>query len=366
MRPWLKPALRRIWRDRETVQFGLGPAHAALVRTAGPAETAVLDLLDGTREFLALAAEAAALGVPEERVRALLDDLERAHALDDATAQRALGDLPPPERRRLSPDLAALSLVHPAPGAAPAVLAARRRAWVRVEGAGRIGAALAAQLAAAGVGRVDVRDAGRVAAEDASPGGLRPEDAGRLRETAAREAVRRATGAPPRSSPPPAGAVPSLVVVAPRRTAAAWAPDPELSRALVQSGTPHLYTGVLETVGSVGPFVLPGESPCGRCLSLHRADRDPTWPRVWAQLCSGRPGPPPACDGALAAATAALAALHALLLLDGGSPPSVGAVLEVSAADGAVRRRPVAAHPDCGCHWAPEESGLPAWAGERV
>jgi bacteriocin biosynthesis cyclodehydratase domain-containing protein len=231
---------------------------------------------------------------------------------------------------------------------------------VRVHGAGRVGAALAAQLAAAGVGRVEVVDGGRAGAEDAAPGGLLPEDAGLPREQAARQALRRA--APWRAAAPPVGPLPDLVVLAPRDRTAGFAPDPELSRGLVRSGRPHLYAGVLETTGVVGPFVLPGETPCGRCVSMRRAERDPAWPRLLAQLCSGssggsdRPGPPPACDGVLAAAVAALAALHALIHLDGGSPPSLGAVLEVSMTDGEVRRRPLTAHPECGCHWESAEA----------
>src|SRR4051794_34707314 len=47
--PAMKPALRRGWRDLNTVQFGMAPAHAL---TLGPMDTATgsfLDLLNGTR-----------------------------------------------------------------------------------------------------------------------------------------------------------------------------------------------------------------------------------------------------------------------------------------------------------------------------
>jgi hypothetical protein len=58
MRPCLKPALRRAWRDRTTLQFGVGPAHRAVLESATPADAAFLDLLDGTRELPALTAAA--------------------------------------------------------------------------------------------------------------------------------------------------------------------------------------------------------------------------------------------------------------------------------------------------------------------
>ncbi|WP_232248628.1 ThiF family adenylyltransferase [Streptacidiphilus rugosus] len=346
MRPCLKPALRRAWRDRETLQFGVGPGHGGLL-TAAPAEAEFLDLLDGSRELAELPAEAARLGLRPDRVQELLQGLQACDALDDSNAHRPLLALPAAERARLAPDLAALSLARPGPGAAPAALLARRGARVEVRGAGRVGAAVAALLASAGVGRVRVRDAGRVQPEDASPAGVRPDDAGRLRTDAARAAVRRAAPGLPDDT---AGAqrAPDLVVVAPRGL-----PDPELGLALQQAALPHLYAGVVETTGSVGPLVLPGSSPCGRCLSCHRADADPRWPLLLAQHCSGRPAPG-ACDSTLAATVAATAALHALIFLDGGAPPSLGGWVDISMVDGSMRRRRLDPHPDCGCCWQAE------------
>ncbi|MFC1412047.1 ThiF family adenylyltransferase [Streptacidiphilus sp. N1-12] len=362
MRPCLKPAMRRAWRDRHTLQFGVGRAHAAVVESAGPADDAFLDLLDGTRERGSLAAAAAGLGIPGERVEALLGELERVGALDDATARRPLLELPPAELARLGPDLAALSLARPEPGSAPALLLARRRARVQVRGAGRVGAAVAAVLAASGVGRVEVLDSGTVLEQDTSPCGLLVADTGRPRAAAARAAVRRA--APGRPDDRAAGQhAPDLVVIAPRGDSAGLLADPGLSRELLHAGIPHLYAGVLETLGTVGPFVLPGRSACGGCLSRHRADEDPAWPRLLAQHCSGRSGRPgggagsAACDSALATTVAGLAALHSLMFLDGGSPPSLGGWAEVSMLDGSMRRRPLEAHPDCGCCWSPAPGG---------
>jgi bacteriocin biosynthesis cyclodehydratase domain-containing protein len=291
----------------------------------------------------------------------LLASLERAGLLDDAEAQGALDWLPPEQRARLGPDLASLSLVHPAPGAAPALMTGRRQIVVEVRGAGRVGAAVAALLAAAGVGRVDVVDQGRVTVDDCSPAGLPPTDVGRLRTTAAREAAQRASGTPTvsgsgssaRSGPAGSGGPPHLVVLAPRDGVAVLAADPEPGLRLARSGIPHLYAGVVEHLGVVGPLVLPGASACSGCAALHRADRDPGWPRLVAQLCSGSRARArtPACDIALSAAVAGMAALHALLLLDGGRPPSVDGVMELSAADGMARRLRTPLHPDCGCGW---------------
>ncbi|WP_042405318.1 ThiF family adenylyltransferase [Streptacidiphilus carbonis] len=369
MRPCLKPALRRAWRDRSTLQFGVGRAHTALLTAAEPGEAEFLELLDGTRELPALADEAAGLGIPQERVDSLLSELAASSVLDDTAAQRDLLQLPPPELARLQPDLAALSLAHPAPGSAPALLLARRRARVQVRGAGRVGAAIAAVLAAAGIGQVEVVDGGRVREQDTSPCGLLVGDTGRYRAAAARAAVRRAAPGRPqdRCDSGSAERAPDLVVVAPRGDSAGLLADPEVGRELLTSGIPHLYAGVLETLGTVGPFVLPGTTGCGRCLSLHRADEDPAWPKLLAQHCSGRgsglgsggSGGSAPCDTALATTVAGLAALHCLMFLDGGSPPSLGGWAEVSMVDGSMRRRPLDPHPDCGCRWGGQGSEEP-------
>ncbi|MCA1223247.1 ThiF family adenylyltransferase, partial [Streptomyces sp. 8L] len=69
MRPMVKPALRRAWRGRRTVQFGVTPANAVRM---GPVDTVAggfLELLDGTRSMEVLRAAARAMGLPEERAQ---------------------------------------------------------------------------------------------------------------------------------------------------------------------------------------------------------------------------------------------------------------------------------------------------------
>ncbi|MDT3400658.1 ThiF family adenylyltransferase, partial [Streptomyces sp. B1866] len=199
MHPMLKPALRRGWRDRDTVQFGIAPAHAVVV---GPVDTATgsfLELLDGTRGLPLLRQEARALGLPEGRADALVERLAAAGLLDDPTGggpaaaavRERAGALD-----RLRPDLASLSVLHPEPGAGLRVLGARRAMRVQVRGAGRVGAAVAALLSASGVGRVDVLDGGCVEPWDVTPGGLSAEQIGQRREAAARRLVRQAAPGP--------------------------------------------------------------------------------------------------------------------------------------------------------------------------
>jgi bacteriocin biosynthesis cyclodehydratase domain-containing protein len=243
------------------------------------------------------------------------------------------------------------------------LLAARRSLRVQVRGAGRVGAVLAALLSGAGVGEVDVRDGGRVEPGDVAPGGLPAASVGDRRDGAARRAVSAAApGRPPRHGPrASAGADEpgfSLVVLAPRDDVDVHAPAPATGEPFVRSGTPHLYAGVVEATGVVGPLVLPGETGCAGCLHETRTDSDPAWPRLVAQWRSGsRRQSVRSCDLALATTVAGLAASHALAFLDGRVPSSAGARWEVALPGLTWHARPVRPHPACLCGAAEKGKG---------
>ncbi|MFE6459257.1 TOMM precursor leader peptide-binding protein [Streptomyces cinereoruber] len=401
MHPMVKPALRRAWRSLRCVQFGVTPAHAVVLDPVGPETEAVLGLLDGTRGVELLRTEARALGLPDGRLDALLGRLESAGLLTDAAAGRPgrSGPAAGAADAALDPlraDLASLSVVHPEPERAAGVLAARRALRVQVRGAGRVGATVAALLAAAGVGRVEVVDSGRVEPWETAPGGLPAEAVGERRATAARRlAGRWSRGAPRgggRGGPGEGGTGPgsqgrgdgndrwgggngarsnrsggdglSLVVVTPRDGLGAYVPDPLPAQRWVSAGVPHLYAGVVEATGTVGPLVLPGGTACARCLQEERTDREPVRPRLLAQWRSGAPHPLPACDLALATAVAGLAAAHALAFLDGDLPASTGTRWEASLPFLEWRAERLRPHPACPCGAARGREGERASAAE--
>ncbi|MFB6844554.1 ThiF family adenylyltransferase [Streptomyces sp. NPDC056373] len=366
MHPMVKPALRRGWRDLNTVQFGMTPAHAM---TLGPMDLATgsfLDLLNGTRGLELLRDEGRRMDLPDGHVDKLVRGLARAGLLDDARGGGPAADALRKKKEvldRLRPDLASLSLTTSSPGDAIGRLAARRSQRVQVRGAGRVGAVLASLLAGAGVGGVDVIDGGCVEPWDVAPGGLPPDAVGDRRDESARRAVRRAAPDPPprraagQASPEDGDPGFSLVILAPRDDVAVHAPDPVSAEPWMTSGTPHLYAGVVEGTGLVGPLVLPGETGCAGCLHEDRVDRDPAWPRLVAQWRSGKQRQVPPCDLTLATAVAGLAAAHALAFLDGRAPSSAGARWECSAPDLQWRARPVRAHPACPCAAAERGKG---------
>ncbi|MEW2611415.1 ThiF family adenylyltransferase [Streptomyces sp. NPDC047880] len=358
MHPMVKPALRRGWRDLKTVQFGMTPAHAM---TLGPMDLATgsfLDLLNGTRGLELLRDEGRRMDLPDGHVDRLVQGLARAGLLDDARGGGPAADALRKKQGvldRLRPDLASLSLTASAPGDAIGRLAARRSQRVQIRGAGRVGAALASLLAAAGVGGVDVMDGGCVEPWDVAPGGHPADAVGERRDESARRAVRRAApDRPPRRTAAEVSSEEgdpgfSLVVLAPRDDVAVYAPDPAVAEPLMAAGTPHLYAGVVEGTGLVGPLVLPGETGCAGCLQESRTDLDAAWPRLVAQWRSGRQRQVRPCDVTLATAVAGLAAAHALAFLDGRAPSSAGARWECSVPGLQWRARPVRAHQECPC-----------------
>ncbi|MFH8841422.1 TOMM precursor leader peptide-binding protein [Streptomyces sp. NPDC017868] len=353
MHPMVKPALRRAWRSLRSVQFGVSPAHAVVLGPVDQATGAVLGLLDGTRGTALLRAEARALGLPDGRLDALLGRLESAGLLTDAGSGRP-GKAGPSAGAvdvaldPLRADLASLSVVHPEPERAARALTARRALRVQVRGAGRVGATVAALLAAAGVGSVEVLDSGRVDPWETAPGGLPAEAVGERRATAARRLVGRWTRERGSGEAPREPGL-SLVVVTPRDGLGAYVPDPVPAEPWITTGTPHLYAGVLEATGTVGPLVLPGGTACARCLQEERTDRDPLTPRLLAQWRSGAPHPLPACDLGLATAVAGLAAAHALAFLDGDLPASTGTRWETSLPLLEWRAERLRPHPACPC-----------------
>ncbi|WP_198540042.1 TOMM precursor leader peptide-binding protein [Streptomyces sp. CT34] len=354
----LKPALRRGWRDRETVRFGVAPAHAVVVGPVDIATGSFIELIDGTRTMRQLVEEGASLDVTPERARGVVDRLGAAGLLEAPTAGGPAADAvraDGPAFARLRPDLASLSVRHREAGGPLGRMGARRTVRVKVKGAGRVGAQIAALLAASGIGRVDVVDGGTVEPWDVVPGGPSAGQVGERRDAAARRLVRESS--PWSRRPRPAGPVTesgepgiSLVVIAPRDGLGAYAPDPVRAEPLLTAGIPHLYVGVVEGTGVVGPLVVPGVSACAGCDELRRTDAEPAWPRLLAQWRSGRGSPAmPACDAALATAVAGLASVQATTFLDGEPPPCTGARMELPLPCASVRTVRIAPHPDCGC-----------------
>ncbi|SDC37605.1 Molybdopterin or thiamine biosynthesis adenylyltransferase [Sanguibacter gelidistatuariae] len=333
----LRPGLRVLDRDPGTLQIGvdqrwatvlsgLTPAEATLLRTlAGPAPATGEDLLR----------RCAGRGVASARMAELLAGLDR----DGLLIEGPSGALP--VGSGAGDDARAAACTAP-DGDGAQVVAARRRATVAVVGLGRLGMVLADTLASAGVGGFLFDDARRVRACDVGVGGLRERHVGLLRSQAAAQvlggtypALRLGAGA---------HEVPDVVVVVFDEVA-----DSLRTVRLMVEGVAHLVVTVREGDVVVGPFVLPGRTPCLNCLDAGRTDLDPAWPRVRDQLKEAAALVPPAQESSTAAVAGALGAAQVLAQLDGRLPATAGACIEVSAPDAVPRLREWPMHPECGC-----------------
>jgi bacteriocin biosynthesis cyclodehydratase domain-containing protein len=351
VRPALRAGLLPLWRDRDTLQFGVDPRRAVALGGLGPA-AAVISLLDGSRDRDSLIATAQAYGVPADAVSRVLVLLADAGVLDDFPLGLN-GWLP--SRARLAPELATAALAYADGDGGARVLARRRAAFLRIHGVGRAGACLASFLAASGVGHVVCVDPSPTEHADLAPAGLVEADLGSPREEGAARAVGRAA---PWCLASDDGTVPDLVVLTRRAL-------PDLADGLVRDRVPHLAVSAGEAIGVIGPLVRPGRSACLRCVDLRKADADPAWPKIVAQATFARVRPQ-ACDTVLAAMAAALACAQALAFIDRPSaalgssgPATVNGTLEVVLPDWQWRRRTWPPHPACPCGAAYRDGPAP-------
>lgn len=320
----LKERLPVLWQAPTEVRIGTDPRWSVILADLSPSAVRALTALPSgaTEQRIRRALEAE--GAAPAEVADIVGHLRAAHLM-------ARGPL------LNQPDAATLALVE-ADGAVEDLAGRRAAALVAVHGLGRLGAALAQTLAAAGVGRLRLDDVTPVGRYEAGWAGLRAEDMGRSRATAVAQALRAASGV---AVDPPGDDAPDLAVLVEHGVA-----DPAGHRMLVTDGTPHLSVVVREASVLVGPLVQPGRTPCLRCLDLHRTEADPDWPAIAAQLAVRHPEPE---ETALAAVGAALAAAHALAFLDGRPSALQGAALEVRLPDVVPRLLRWDPHPDCGC-----------------
>jgi hypothetical protein len=351
MRPALKPGLLPVWRNRDTIQIGIDPRRA-IALTGMRKAAGLLRLLDGSRDRAQVLGAARELGMNPEMADRVLGLLAAEGALDDIPAS-TYDTLSAALRARLAPELATASLAHGDADGGARTLARRQAACVRVHGASRAGLWMAALLTSAGVGLVISAGPAR-----AQPG----------------QTNRQVPPGPPPASEPPAGlptgaanpsppAKPSAGRSArstdgsrarPRRPTLVILADShgrDLPAALARDQVPHLAASASEAIGVVGPLVLPGRSACLRCLDLTRAERDPAWPLILAQLAGHAATDPAACDAVLAAMVSAQATAQALAFIDRG-PAAVAVIsgtLELVLPDWQWRRRTWQLHHRCGC-----------------
>jgi len=291
-RPLLRPGVRVCRRSDGDLQIGLDARLALVV----PDTTEVRSLLDGLREGTAPPHPDL---LPGRVARLCADLLDRGLVVDGDDLLAALGAAPD---RRARESVAAL--FADAGMAAGALLTARGRVpdTVSHDRAPRSARRCRELLGAAGVGQ---------------EGGQGADGAGPVLHLARTEV------------------------------------DRDVTDAWMRSDRPHLLVALADGIVRVGPFVVPGQTACLRCIDAHHGERDPRRALVLHQYAesraphSGVPDPVPhdLLDLALVWAVRDLVAW-----IDGRRPRSWSATVQVDPAlELAVTPWP--AHPGCGCAW---------------
>jgi bacteriocin biosynthesis cyclodehydratase domain-containing protein len=291
----------------------------------------VIALLDGSRNREQVIAVATSRGVAQDVAERILVLLAAAGVLVDFPAT-ALRSLPDELRRQMIPELASASLCRQDGDGGAQVLARRAGTTVQVCGAARIATTITDLLTSSGI-------AARCGPAEllVPPADGQPMSA---RQNAARRNTARSKSAHPKAA---RRQPPDLAVLVGRQR-------PEITAALQRARLPHLAVSASEAIGVVGPLVRPGVTACMRCLDLTRAERDPAWPLLLAQL-AGRDGDLVACGAALATAVAAQAAGQVLAVADRTPQAGVtaGGTLELVLPGWQWRRRTWLPHPACTC-----------------
>lgn len=267
----------------------------------------------------------------------LAEELHRAGFLTRPIARRMPPAQPP---AYLNADLDALLGRYG--DDAPAVMARRRRSAIAVHGTSRITSTIAATLAGAGIGQVQLVDGGDVAAADSCPGGLSYADEGSRFRISGVAAIRRSSPDVV-TAPIDAGRFADLVILTDPAPV-----EPAIRDSLHLDGLAHLSAAVHGSRAVIGPLVIPGRSSCLRCADLHRSERDPCWPALAVQLAA-RARHRAISEVALCVATAGVAAGQALSFIDGQRPETIGGTVEWQLPEWRLRRRSWPPHHECDC-----------------
>ncbi|MFZ2227468.1 MAG: hypothetical protein WA090_07280 [Candidatus Nanopelagicaceae bacterium] len=118
----------------------------------------------------------------------------------------------------------------------------------------------------------------------------------------------------------------------------------------MSEGIAHVLVGDPDGASiTIGPLVLPGKTPCTRCVTITNEDLNELWRDIaWKKQVS------PASEVPVAVAhhIAGFLALELLAYLDEGRSKLIGVSARIDFhAPGAIQERLFARHPACGCTW---------------
>lgn len=133
-------------------------------------------------------------------------------------------------------------------------------------------------------------------------------------------------------------------------------PPREMADPWLRDGTPYTVLRLSEGHAVLGPFAVPGQTACLRCVDAHLTDVDPAWPLLalqYAAACATtrEDALVEPCDPSLAALSAAWTARDVLTHLEDGSPSTASGTVRVGPVLSTIESQTWSRHPCCGCAW---------------
>lgn len=118
----------------------------------------------------------------------------------------------------------------------------------------------------------------------------------------------------------------------------------------MSEGVPHLLIGGPDAASlTVGPLVIPGRTPCARCVAITQEEGNEIWRDIVWQKITAEPVEVPV---AVSHHVAGLVALELLRFMDEGQSALIGSSVRIDFHNPSrSERRVFTRHPACGCNW---------------
>ena len=342
--PHLAPGIPVLWRDADHIQIGLHPLNSVILE----AHIAIplLEMCNGQTPTNVVVRELMSTGASQEQCELIVTRLMR---------NRLMRNLP----QRIS-DVQSNGLAAISHNDSPRILMQREMSntsqssqrsltAVHLYGLGRLGMTVTAALASAGFAHLRVHDSAVVTAQDVTTFGASRIDIGNRRDFVALQIIERVqAGVTSRNHALKHKPANELHVYMPDAVADYPWFDYSLGQECMSRDIPHLVATLAQQSALITSVITPGTTGCLRCLHLHNADHDRTWPLINAQLV-GRRAPDLSPIG-LVIQSAMLVVEQVSRWVDEGTTdenrivslgwPSQRAGVMINTA-----------HPDCGCTW---------------
>ena len=331
------------------------------LEVSSPARSA-LAAMDGARTCAELSDW---LGVSRPEIDSLVRELDEAGLIDTQTskisvherfhspnAHRASHDSDDSNdgavqqlAAKLAPELSLVTWLANVRDGGVATLSRRRDWQVMIFGDSRIATLLFGILLASGISQTSVQssnDHRKISEADLCAGFLHPGDIGHSYASRTRELARELSLFP---------AAKKIDDEEPRKLMVAVGNTPaDLVQQWISQGIPHLFIDSPDGAAiSIGPIVIPGQTPCARCISLTLDDQNPTWREIAMQRLIN---PAKEVPVSVAHCIAGVVALELLRFIDEGQSLLVGGSARLDYRQPTVLQpQTFTRHPACGCSW---------------